>query len=125
MCIEASEINEELDRILASVEFQEFDPGCRLLQYVVGEAVAGRQQHLDISAVAHVVFDRDNSYDEKSDPVARIQTNRTRRALERYYSGGGQNNQFRIFFPKDGYVPMFLQCLVDELAIVDRSFDEL
>jgi|AraplaMF_Cvi_mMS_1032046.scaffolds.fasta_scaffold00040_129 hypothetical protein len=107
--LEARDIYRELDRIFDSVEFQAFDRGRRFLKYVVGEVLAGRQEHLDVRTIAQFVFDRDSSYDAEDDPVVRIEAGRTRRALVRYYLTAGKDNPIRIVIAKTGCIPSFHQ----------------
>ncbi len=107
--LEARHICRELDQIFDSVEFQAFDRGRRFLKYVVGEVLAGRQEHLDVRTIAQSVFDRDAFYDAENDPVVRIEAGRTRRALERYYLTAGKDDRIRIVIATTGYIPSFHQ----------------
>jgi len=106
--VSAAVCRNELDRILASAEFDTTDRGRRFLRYVVEESLAGRGDRIKAYSVAVEVFGRDASFDPQSDPIVRIEAGHLRRALERYYLTGGVDDPIRITIPKGGYVPVFM-----------------
>jgi hypothetical protein len=85
----ASEIREQMERILNSPEFNATDAQRAFLQYVVQKTLLGQTDAIKGYAVATDVFGRREDFDQATDPVVSIQANKLRRALERYYPGGG------------------------------------
>ncbi len=102
-----AEIRQQLDRILASVEFHSPQRGRAFLQFIVHETLAGRSEFLKAFTIANIVFGRNVSFDAQNDPVVRIEAGRMRRALERYYLIAGRAERVIITIPKGGYVPTF------------------
>lgn len=97
----------QLDRILASPDFQATDRDRRFLAHVVDEALAGRSDRIKAYSIALEVFGRDASFDPQSDPIVRVEAGHLRRALDRYYLGAGSADPIEITIPKGGYVPLF------------------
>ena len=100
-------IREQLNRILASVEFQATDRVRDFLRFIVEETLAGRSDLLKGYTIATAVFDRGDDFDPAQDPIVRIQAGRLRRALERYYLVAGGSDPIGIDVPKGRYVPRF------------------
>ena len=103
----ASEIRDELSRILQSAEFAASSHLARFLQYVVDESLAGKAASIKERNVAVHALQRDASYDPRTDPVVRMVAGKLRRALKRFYDGDGATNAVRIEVPKGGYRPRF------------------
>lgn len=51
------------------------------------------------------VFDRDDSYDPRLDPIVRVEARRLRLKLQRYYEQEGASDRVRIEMPSRGYTP--------------------
>jgi adenylate cyclase len=100
-------IQRQLHRILASVEFQATDQQREFLRFVVSETLAGNAHEIKGFTVATRVFGRKMDFDQTIDPIVSIQANKLRRALERYYLVAGKQDQVRIDLPKGTYVPTF------------------
>lgn len=103
----ADEIYRQIERILASEEFQAPRRGRNFLEFVVKETLAGRADFLKAFTIANLVFGREASFDPQNDPVVRVEASRIRKALERYYLVAGQMDDVVITLPKGGYVPHF------------------
>jgi len=97
----------QLDRILASSDFDATDRERRFLSHVVDEALSGRADRIKAYSIAVEVFGRDASFDPQTDPIVRIEASHLRRALERYYLTSGAADPLLITIPKGGYVPTF------------------
>jgi TolB-like protein len=102
------EVREELARILASPDFNAPDRNRRFLAHVVEETLRGRGSHIRAYTIAVMVFDRDDSFDPRTDPIVRIEASRLRRSLERFYLLAGKDHGVRIGIPRGGYVPVFV-----------------
>jgi adenylate cyclase len=103
----AEEVQQQLQKILASPEFPATDLQREFLQFVVTEAVAGRDQEIKAYTVATRVFGRSGDFNQALDPIVSIQANKLRRALERYYLVAGRRDPVRIDIPRGTYVPTF------------------
>ena len=97
----------QLERILASPEFQATERQRNFLQFVVVETIEGRHGEIKGYTIATRVFGRDDDFDQATDPLVSIQANQLRRALERYYLVAGKQDPVRIDIPKGTYVPVF------------------
>ena len=53
------------------------------------------------------MFGRDETFDAATDPLVRVQANRLRKAIERYYLTHGIEDSIRISVPKGKYVAVF------------------
>lgn len=103
----ADDVRAELDRLIASPEFNIPGRAKKFLRYIVEETLAGRAARIKAYTVGTEVFDRDAAFDAQNDPVVRIEAGRLRRALERYYLIAGSADSVTISIPKGGYVPLF------------------
>ena len=100
-------VRQQLDRMLASPTFQQVDRLKRFLNFIVTETIAGRGDQLKEYVVGVQVFDKETSFDPRTDPIVRVQARRLRARLARYYRSEGQTDETIIDLPKGGYVPVF------------------
>ncbi|MFT5699166.1 MAG: adenylate cyclase [Desulforhopalus sp.] len=107
--ISADAIRNQLQRILASIEFTATESQRKFLTFVVLETLAGNSNEIKGFTVATRVFGRGDDFDQATDPIVSIQANKLRRALERYYLVTGHNDPIRIGIPKGTYIPVFTQ----------------
>ena len=103
----AADIRRELQRVVDSVAFDASDRNRRFLQYVVEETLEGRSDRIKAYNVATIVFGRDVNFDPQLDPVVRMEAQRLRRSLERFYMTEGKGSKVWISLPKGSYVPQF------------------
>lgn len=96
----------QLERILASGDFDASPRSRAFIRFIVEETLAGRQDALTQSAIATRVFNRRDDFDPTVDPIVRIQAGRLRRSLERYYLLSGAADPLRIELPRGSYVPV-------------------
>lgn len=104
---ENEEILRQLDRIGSSTTFQQVDRLKRFLQFVVSETAEGRASQLKEYVIGVQVFDKDETFDPRTDPIVRVQARRLRARLTRYYAEEGQHDSILIELPKGGYSPVF------------------
>src|SRR3954464_1269115 len=97
------DVRTQLERIIDSVEFAVSERARRFLCYVVGEALAGRGERIKAYTIAVEVLGRDEGFDANADPAVRLEADRLRRALERYYLVAGQADPVLIEIPKGAY----------------------
>ena len=107
-------IQQQLQRIFDSPEFQSTDRQRDFLQFVVTETIAGNSHEIKGYTIATRVFCRNENFDQATDPIVSIQANKLRRSLERYYLISGQQDPVRIDIPKGTYVPTFREQRVVE-----------
>ncbi|MBC7926434.1 MAG: hypothetical protein H7039_12325 [Bryobacteraceae bacterium] len=100
-------VREQLGRILRSPPFRQSDRVCRFLTFVCQAALEGRTQELKESSIGVAVFDRSPSYDQKIDPIVRVEARRLRSKLDQFYEAEGRDDRIRIRLPKGGYIPCF------------------
>jgi adenylate cyclase len=100
-------IQVQLNRILASEQFDASERNRRFLTYVVDEATQGRGDRIKAYSIAVSVFGRDAGFDPQQDSIVRIEAGRLRRSLERYYLTDGAQDRIRISIPRGSYVPLF------------------
>ncbi len=100
-------VKHQLDRILASATFRQVDRLKRFILFIVLEAVGGRGDQLKEYVIGVQVFDKETSFDPRSDPIVRVQARRLRARLTRYYRDEGGADPLLIDLPKGGYAPVF------------------
>ncbi len=103
---EREAVIEQLERILASADFDASPRSRAFVRFIVEEALDGRQEDLTQTAIATRVFGRREDFDPTVDPIVRIQAGRLRRSLERYYLMSGVEDPVRIELPRGTYVPV-------------------
>ncbi|HYM10824.1 MAG TPA: tetratricopeptide repeat protein, partial [Bryobacterales bacterium] len=97
----------ELRKILASEGFIRSPRLSRFLQFTVEQTLAGQGERLKEYLVAIEVFDKEGSFDPRTDTIVRVEARRLRSTLIEYYATGGRNDAVRIDFPKGSYIPTF------------------
>jgi adenylate cyclase len=101
------EVRLELQKMLASKDFDSSSRNRRFLTFVVEETLAGRGNRIKAYNVALAVFDRSSDFDPLTDPIVRIEASRLRRSIEHYYLTGGLADRVCIAMPKGSYVAAF------------------
>ncbi len=96
---------EQLERILASDDFDASPRSRDFVRFIIEEALAGRGEGLTQATIATRVFGRREDFDPTVDPIVRIQAGRLRRSLERYYLLSGGSDSVRIELSRGTYVP--------------------
>jgi hypothetical protein len=96
-----------LRRMLDSEELRASPRSRDFLAYVVTEALAGRGHRPKERTVARYALGRTEDFDSVTDAAARVQANRLRASMERYYAGTGAAESLVIELPRGSYVPTF------------------
>lgn len=104
-CPPPETVQDELQRILDSPDFEGTPRRRKLLRYLVEEMLAGRDRELKGYTIATVVFGRDDDFDPQTDPIVRLEARRLRHDLDGYYASSGRDNAIRISIPKGQYAP--------------------
>lgn len=100
-------VRAQLARILASPNFKATPRRRHMLEYLVEEMLAGREDRIKGYNIGVSVFGRSEGYDPQLDPIVRAEARRLRQDLAFYYMGTGENDPLRLSIPKGGYVPLF------------------
>ena len=93
------EVKEHLEHVLGSHSFEQADRLKRFLSFVVNETLSGRGDQLKEFLIGVEVFDKESSFDPRTDPIVRVQARRLRSRLERYYAEEGQRDAVHIELP--------------------------
>ena len=78
-----------------------------LLRFVVSETLAGNEHRLKEYVIAVEVFDRDKSFDPRTNAAVRVEASRLRHRLREYFLGPGRGDAIHIELPVGSYVPQF------------------
>jgi TolB-like protein/Tfp pilus assembly protein PilF len=100
-------IQQQLIRITSGKTFKQVDRLKRLLNFIVLESLAGRGDQLKEYVIGVQVFEKDASFDPRTDPIVRVVARRLRTRLARYYQEEGASDELLIELPKGGYSPIF------------------
>lgn len=101
------EVRAELQSVLHSQSFARSPGLSRLLSYLCDKVVAGESSQIKEYSIALDVFGRQESFDQDSDSIVRVQANRLRKRLAEYYAAEGKAHKVRITIPVGQYVPIF------------------
>lgn len=104
---DAAEIREQLNKIIGSRDFRKARRLRDFLAYVVNVALEGNSAKLKAYTIGVEVFERPENFDPITDTIVRVNAGKLRRALERYYSGPGRQDDVLISIPTGRYVPLF------------------
>jgi hypothetical protein len=105
--VHIEEVRVELQSVLQSQSFARSPGLSRLLSYLCDKVVAGESNQIKEYSVALDVFGRQESFDQDSDSIVRVQANRLRKRLAEYYAAEGNAHKIRITIPVGQYVPIF------------------
>ncbi len=104
--VSPASILEELNRILASPPFTQAQRLSRFLRYTVEQILNGEAESLKEYLLGTAVFDKDDSFDPRTDPIVRVEAGRLRSRLKEYYAADGREDVVVIDLPKGSYVPI-------------------
>ena len=106
--VPATEVREQLARIVNSPGFVSSARLSRFLTHIVNRTIEGELNSLKEFSVAMEVFDRSSDYDPDIDAIVRVQAGRLRAKLKAYYEeGAGRNDPVLIALRLGSYMPIF------------------
>ena len=105
--VASSAVLEHLEKVLSSDVFRTAGRSSKLLRFLVEETVAGNADSLKDYTLGAVALGRGDSFDPRTDPIARVEVSRLRSRLDLYYATEGATDPLVIALPKGGYVPLF------------------
>jgi hypothetical protein len=97
----------ELDAVLTSRLFIRSPALSRLLNYLCQKYFAGEGAQIKELTIAIEYFRRSPDFQSKSDPIVRVDANRLRQRLRRYYRTEGRDHSVQISLPAGHYAPVF------------------
>jgi TolB-like protein/Flp pilus assembly protein TadD len=100
-------VRQELERVLSSRTFQAAEGQKKFLRYAVEHTIAGCAHEVKEYTVGVQVFNRGQSFDQRLDPIVRVEARKLRSRLAKYYESEGEHDPVRIELPSRGYVPTF------------------
>ncbi len=100
-------MREELDRVLASHDFQASKLCQSFLRYVVENTLNGHTDSLKERTIGIEVFGKPTSYDPGEDAGVRVKAGEVRKRLRSYYSNQPAPAKVLIELPSGTYVPEF------------------
>jgi TolB-like protein len=105
--VQESDVRATLARILRSKSFSRTKRVGQFLSFVVEETLAGRGGRLKAFTIAQEIYDRDETFDPRTDTIVRVEAGRLRHRLTQYYGTEGRNDPCLVELPKGGYTPRF------------------
>lgn len=100
-------VQEQLRRVLASECFRNSRRMANFLRFIVCQTLAGNGDRLKEYVIAVEVFERDKSFDTRTNSVVRVEASRLRHRLQEYFLGPGRSDAIHIELPSGSYVPRF------------------
>ena len=103
----AEAVRAQLKAVLDSQAFSRSPGLSRLLSYLCEKVLSGEASQIKEYSIALDVFGRQQSFDQDSDSIVRVQANRLRKRLAEFYEGEGRLDRIRITIPVGQYVAVF------------------
>jgi hypothetical protein len=101
-----TEVEAQLQRVLASPEFVRAARMRELLRFIVSRILEGREDQLTSPILAAQVFQRQD-FNPETDSIVRTEASRLRHRLHQYYSGSGRRDRVVILLGRGDYLPVF------------------
>jgi hypothetical protein len=98
-----SQLQSEIDRLVASQTLHGSESLCKLLRYLGQYAVEHPGVPVKEYQIATEVFGRQTDFDPQLDSMVRVQAGRLRSKLAEYYNSEGTNDRLVIELPKGSY----------------------
>ncbi len=115
---------EQLEKILSSDAFTNSQRMQSFLRYIVTETLEERSDQLKEFTIAQDVFEKGDDYDPKNSSQVRVEANRLRKRLEKYYSEHPQD-EIVVSLPKGGYRVQFDTLEKSRLIQAEEYFSDL
>ncbi len=100
----------ELTAVLSSKYFSRAPTLVQFLSYVCERYFQGQAEQIKEYTVAVEAFGRPDTFEPKRDPIVRVDANRLRLRLLKYYRHEGRSHPVKISLPTGQYIPMFEFC---------------
>src|SRR5690348_9709697 len=103
----AEAVRAELQSVLQSQAFTRSPGLSHLLSYLCEKVLNGESSQIKEYSIALDVFGRQESFDQDSDSIVRVQANRLRKRLAEFYASEGRSHRIHINIPVGQYVAVF------------------
>jgi TolB-like protein/Tfp pilus assembly protein PilF len=104
--LSAESVRTQLRKILSSRTFARSERLARFLNFTVEQTLEGRSEEIKEFVIGVEVFDKDEKYDPRMDPIVRVEARRLREKLRKYYETDGSGDPIHIEFPTGSYAPL-------------------
>lgn len=104
--VSATEVRQQLRRILSAGTFARAERLSRFLEYSVEQALAGNAHQIKEYSIAVEVFDKPASFDTRADTIVRVEAGRLRSKVLEYYDTDGRSDPLWVGLRKRGYRPL-------------------
>jgi TolB-like protein/Tfp pilus assembly protein PilF len=104
--LSAESVRTQLRKILSSSTFARSERLARFLNFTVEQTLGGHGENLKEFVIGVEVFDKNEKYDPRMDPIVRVEARRLREKLRKYYETEGLDDPLHIDFPTGAYVPL-------------------
>ncbi len=98
----------ELHAVLSSKLFLRAPSLINFLNYVCRKYFEGTAGQIKEYNIATEAFGRSEDFQQKEDPIVRVEANRLRKRLVQFYETEGANHQIRLTIPPGQYAPEFV-----------------
>jgi serine/threonine-protein kinase len=105
LAVSCSAVRQQVEKILAHGLFIRSARMARFLRLVVEYALEGKAADLKEYLIGVEVFDRNNRYDPRVDPIVRVEARRLRSKVKAYYEGAGRADTILVEFVPGSYQP--------------------
>ncbi|MGH9429745.1 MAG: hypothetical protein ACRD2L_25955, partial [Terriglobia bacterium] len=99
----------ELKAVLGSKLFSCAPTMAQFLAYICSKHFEGQAHEIKEYTVAVEAFGRPADFQQKEDPIVRVEATRLRKRLRQYYETEGLDHSLRITVPSGQYAPRFEQ----------------
>lgn len=100
-------VREALSRVLSNPQFVAAPRLASFLKFIVETTLNGDARSIKAYTIATMALGRPESFDPAADAIVRVEANRLRTALTRYYAFDGEADTMIIELPRGAYVPRF------------------
>ena len=114
--IDHASVRDALGRVLNHAHFVAAPRLSSFLRFIVETTLEGNARLIKAYTIATMALERPESFDPAADAIVRVEANRLRNALARYYAFDGADDAIIIELPRGSYVPKFCSREVSEEA---------
>ena len=105
--MDIASVRDALGRVLHDAHFVAAPRLSSFLRFIVETTLEGNARLIKAYTIATLALERPESFDPAADAIVRVEANRLRNALARYYAFDGADDAIMIELPRGSYVPKF------------------
>lgn len=105
--ISESDLNKQLGKIIKHDLFCRSKRSISFLEYICTCKIQGRENYIKEFSIGVDAFGLSYSFNPQDDPRVRVEAQRLRKKLEKYYENEGTSDSIIIKIPKGSYIPIF------------------